>query len=114
MNIQTPITRRTMLGGIAAIPFSANANPDPAAKSLEETLVTCTAAERVRDHSNALMDAMAELHPNKLWRCQIDHDNKFALITARHGSRVTIDDGSPLLADDVTGTKAFASWEARQ
>lgn len=111
-------TRRNFLGGVAAttLPASAPAAEVPTTPSLNALLAVATPAERVRYHADALADAMAEMHhAQDGWRIQIDDEYRFALIAERTrvGSvRAIVDDGSPLLADDVTGTTAVADWEA--
>lgn len=114
-------TRRTFLGGLAAasLPVGATvAQTDTAVVSIDDFLANATPAEIVRYHANALADAMAEMHPDHSWRSEVDHKHHFVLTVGdpkiRKSARVAkvhIDDG-PLLADDVTGTTAFAGWEA--
>ncbi|CAK7257261.1 MULTISPECIES: hypothetical protein [unclassified Shinella] len=114
------LTRRKALGLMAAISVPpaavvAAAATEPKTPSIDEFLAKALPSEKVRYHSNALLDAMAEMHPDQAgWRVQIDHEYTFAIVTSRRKVGkvyAVVDDGSPLLADDVTGTTAFANWE---
>ncbi|KQT03180.1 MULTISPECIES: hypothetical protein [unclassified Rhizobium] len=118
------LTRRQSLALLAGASFPpmaavAVAATAPVPMSIDDFLAKATPAEIVRYHANALADAMAKMHPDHLWRAEVCHEHQFALVVGDHvGKRsapvakVHIDDGSPLLADDVTGTNAYASWEA--
>ncbi|WEZ83534.1 hypothetical protein P6U16_01360 [Rhizobium sp. 32-5/1] len=113
------LSRRIFLGGMAAsaIP-AASLAAENKAPSIDDFLAKAMPSEKARYHANALADAMAEMHPDHFWRAEINHAHHFALIVGdakkRHApvARIYVDDGSPLLADDVTGTTAFADWEA--
>jgi hypothetical protein len=129
----TAISRRTLLGGLAgtaggvigtAIPLPAPAAIDeqsaPAEKpfDLQEWLDTAEKTAVVRYHAASLAEAMAVIDPSRSYRDAVDYKGGFALIVGDpiDGRRlpvakVHIDDGSPLFADDVTGTTAFADWE---
>jgi hypothetical protein len=117
------MNRRTILKGgivLAVTGHTAVASDEtsPAAVSIDDFLDSATPAERARYHANGLMEAMAEMHPDRSWRSEICHKHRFVLTVGdpkiRKSARVAkvhVDDG-PLLADDVTGTTAFADWEA--
>ena len=61
-----------------------------------------------------LVAVMGRLHPHKSYRYMLDHNHGYAFIVGDLKSHVLTDDGSPLLADDVTGTTAYADWEQSQ
>lgn len=116
------MNRRTVLKGgfvLAATAHTAVASGEVekagAGVSIDQFLKIATPAEIVRYHANALADAMAIMHPDQAgWRVQIEHQHRFAIVagTRRVGKvRAVVDDGSPLLPDDVTGTTAYADWE---
>lgn len=117
------MNRRTILKGGIVLAVTghtavASGEASPAVVSIDDFLANGTPAEIVRYHANALADAMAEMHPDHSWRSEVDHKHHFVLTVGdpkiRKSARVAkvhIDDG-PLLADDVTGTTAFAGWEA--
>lgn len=49
--------------------------------SVDDFLSRALPSERVRYHANALVDVMAEMHPDPNgWRAEIDHDVGMALI----------------------------------
>ena len=118
------MNRRTVLKAgfvIAASSHTAIATAETGAVasiSIDDFLKVATAAERARYHDNELAEVMEEMHPDNAFRSHIDHEGYFVLIagTPRKGwgkvAKVYVDDRSPLLPDDVTGTTAFADWEA--
>lgn len=118
--IAPALSRRGFLGAaaVASLPVTAAAATAtaPADVSIDAFLGKALPSERVRYHANALAEAMAEMHPVQSgWRIQIDHECRFAMIAGcRTVGKVfaVVDDGSPLLAGDVTGTAAYADWEA--
>ena len=117
------LTRRKALGLLVAASVPPTAviavdSMEPARPSIDDFLATASPSERASYHAKALAEVMAEMHPDHSWRSEIDHKNHFVLTVGdprkRKAARVAkahIDDG-PLLADDVTGTAAFADWEA--
>lgn len=125
----TTISRRIMLGGLAAtaggvigtaIPLPSPAAVDEAEKpfDLQEWLDTAEKTAVVRYHAARLAEAMAVIDPSRAYRDAVDYKAGFVLIVGDpiDGRRlpvakVHVDDGSPLFADDVTGTTAFADWE---
>lgn len=125
----TAISRRTILGGLAAtaggvigtaIPLPSPAAVDEAESpfDLQEWLDTAEKTAVVRYHAARLAEAMAAIDPSRSYRDAVDYKGGFALIVGDpiDGRRlpvakVYVDDGSPLLPDDVTGTTAFADWE---
>lgn len=119
--VNPSLSRRGFLGGVAltAIPSVAVAvDVAPTKVSIDDFLSRATRSEIAWYHANALAEVMGEMHPDKSWRSHIDHTYAYCLIvgdlikTPGHQvAKVHIDDG-PLLADDVTGTTAFADWEA--
>ena len=75
-------TRRTFLGGIAAVsipPAVAVAAAEPETPSVDQFLAVATPAERARYHADALKEAMAEIHPDRSWRSVIDDKHHFVL-----------------------------------
>lgn len=110
------VTRRAILGGLAtaAIPVSVAANAMP---SIDDFLSKATPAERARYHANALAEVMGEMHPDHYFISHVRHDLEVAMVVGHPKSgkgsvvKIHVDDGSPLLADDVTGTTAYADWE---
>lgn len=76
-------TRRTFLGGIAAvsIPPAATvvAAAEPETPPVDHFLAVATPAERARYHADALKEAMAEIHPDRSWRSVIDDKHQFVL-----------------------------------
>lgn len=79
--------RRTFLTGaaFAALPPATLAGAVPQASSttpsLESFLAMATPAERARYHSNALMEAMMELHPEMTgWKATINQQHAFAMV----------------------------------
>lgn len=83
------LTRRLFIGGaaVASLPAAAAAKvvmPEPTI-SVEEFLAKALPAEKVWYHSNALVEAMAQLHPDKIgWRVHTDHEHAFVLVVPRH------------------------------
>jgi hypothetical protein len=117
------ISRRKALGLLAAVsvpPMAvvAAVAAEPALPTIDDFLATALPADRVNYHAKALADAMAEMHPGHSWCTHVVHEHHYAMIVGDMQNRrvpvakVYVDDGSPLLADDVTGTTAFADWEA--
>jgi hypothetical protein len=82
------ITRRTALAllGAVAVPSAAAvavaAAQPPRPMTIEEFLAIATPAEKVRYHSNQLREALEEMHPEWMWRAQIDHGAHFAFFYA--------------------------------
>lgn len=77
-------TRRTFLGGIAAVTIPpaaavAVAAAEPETPSVDQFLAVATPAERARYHADALKEAMAEIHPDRSWRSVIDDKHHFVL-----------------------------------
>lgn len=79
--------RRAFLTGaaLAALPPATLAGTTPQAAStkpsLESFLAMATPAEKARYHSNALMEAMMELHPELTgWKATINHQHVFAMV----------------------------------
>lgn len=93
------MNRRTILKGslvLAATSHTAVATAEtsaPATVSIDEFLAKALPSERVRYHSNALVEAMAELHPDKAgWRVHTDHEHAFVLVVPRHKPGVLFQD----------------------
>jgi hypothetical protein len=119
------LTRRKALGLLAAasIPPTAAvavaaAQPIEEAFDLQRWLDTAEPTAVIRYHAARLAEAMAAADPTRTYRDQVDYKRGFALIVGdpidgRRSpvAKVRVDDGSPLFADDVTGTTAFADWE---
>lgn len=119
--VNPSLSRRGFLGGVAlaAVPSVAVAVDVATPKvSIDDFLSKATRSPSAWYHANALAEVMGEMHPEKSWRSHIDHHYAYCLIVGdeirapgHRVAKVHIDDG-PLLADDVTGTTAFADWEA--
>jgi hypothetical protein len=89
------ISRRSILTGIAVLALPTGAVSAerliekqiealaPASISIDDFLARATPAERIRYHTNALVEAMAEKRPDRLWRTQTDGDGEFILVAAR-------------------------------
>ncbi len=119
----TSLTRRQSLGLLAGVTIPPTAAVGIAAASaakaasIDDYLASASASEKAWYHANAFAEIMGEMHPEHTFITRIDHDGYFALIAGkpRKGwgkvAKVHIDDGSPLFADDVTGTTAFSDWE---
>lgn len=103
------ITRRSALTSIAAIPACGLAPIVPAMAEPVEDLRALA-----DHHARQLADVMGKLHPRKAYRCKLDHEHGYVFIVGDEKARVNISDGSPLRADDVTGTTAFADWKRQQ
>ncbi|NEK15710.1 hypothetical protein [Rhizobium leguminosarum] len=80
------LTRRLFLGGaaVASLPVAAASvilsRPEPTS-SVDDFLAKALPAERIRYHSNALAEAMAEMHPERMgWRVHTDHTEPFVLV----------------------------------
>jgi len=134
----TAISRRIMLGGIAAtaggaiaaaIPLPESAVDDVAPNEppkvadeqfdLQHWLDTAEANAVVRYHAARLAEAMGRIDPSRTYSDRVSYADGYAFIVGNpiDGRRapvakVRVDDGSPLFADDVTGTTAFANWYA--
>lgn len=85
------MNRRTILTGglvLAATSHTGLATADTsvaASVSIDEFLAKALPSERIRYHSNALVEAMAELHSDKVgWRVHTDHEHAFVLVVPRH------------------------------
>lgn len=74
--------RRNVLRMIAAAPLLASGVKVVEEKlTLEAFLAKATPAEKARYHSNALMEAMTELHPEHSgWKATINHQHAFAMV----------------------------------
>lgn len=82
------LTRRLFIGGVAvaSLPAAglARAAMPKQPISIDEFLAKALPSEKVRYHSNALADAMAEMHPDEFgWRVQADHEDKFVMVARR-------------------------------
>ena len=137
------LTRRLFLrnGAVAsaaavtvAIPIAVEAAAEPEMTIRERAIWHMRELERLAMEDGA-SGAMVSLvgRPASYGNCgsysgfktlMIDHRGEFHDFDGMFGGpkanspgytvRVHIDDGSPLLADDVTGTTAMADWEAKQ
>ncbi|MBB3977394.1 hypothetical protein GGQ64_002600 [Rhizobium azooxidifex] len=120
-------TRRQSLGLLAAVSVpptavvAVAAQPTEKPFDLQHWLDTADASDVIAYHTAKLVEAMDGKDETRAYRATIDHENGFILIVGhpskgRAGTvaKVHIDDGAPLLPDDVTSTTAFADWEARQ
>lgn len=122
--------RRTFLRGVPAagvaiaVPVVASASPKP----------TLTQDERIEAALTEIAAVFRERYPDcpirvedvdrggtgmiiLLAHCEGDAAKTYTHNRRRNGIetvKVSIDDGSPLRADDVTGTNAYANWEARK
>jgi hypothetical protein len=92
-----PLSRRLFLGfaTVASLPVTAAAKVSvrDAPLSVDEFLAKALPSERVRYHSNALAEAMADLHPNETgWRVQTCHEAKseFVLVVPRFAGRASV------------------------
>ena len=68
---------------VASIPAAAAAMPEPETPSVDAFLAKALPSERVRYHSNALLNAMAEMHPYAQgWRVETCHEQgvEFVLV----------------------------------
>lgn len=78
------ITRRLFVGGAAAaslpVAAAAKAVVPEEPMTVDAFLKVATPEELVRYHSDALMDAMAAMHPEQGWKTHVDHDYHFVLI----------------------------------
>ncbi|PCK81213.1 hypothetical protein [Rhizobium sophoriradicis] len=75
------ISRRSLLGAIAAIPAAATATPAREMKfDWNAFFEQATPAELARFHANALTEVMANIHPELSWRHVIDHQTRFVLV----------------------------------
>ncbi|MCC2612649.1 hypothetical protein [Neorhizobium petrolearium] len=82
------ITRRLFVGGAAAaslpVAAAAKAVMPQEPMTVDAFLKIATPAELVLYHSNALMDAMAAMHPEQEgWKVHVDHDYHFVLISGQ-------------------------------
>lgn len=126
------ITRRLFLRNTAAASaVAATVGAPVAAEAMEQT--PREPLERVRDAIAELRAAMDDYMAGQpdAWSIFLignrqsgksdiviatRNNGKTDLLGAAEGPTVKayIDDGSPLLADDVTGTTAYADWEAKR
>ncbi len=79
------VNRRSFLGGVAmvAIPSATvmiSAAPKASVPRVDDFLAKAMPSEKVRYHSNALAEALAEMHPNRTWRSHVDHEHCYSLI----------------------------------
>lgn len=91
------MNRRAVLKGslvLAATSHTAVAVADAqATMSIDDFLAKALPSEKARYHSNALVEAMAELHPGKVgWRVHTDHEHAFVLVVPRHKPGVRFQD----------------------
>jgi hypothetical protein len=82
------ISRRTMLASLSLLAAPATladeaTDASEGSVSIDVFLAMSSAAERVRYHSNELLQALEEMHPKHPWRSQIDHELCFAFFTPR-------------------------------
>ncbi len=124
----TAISRRIMLGGFAAtaggviatsIPLPETSKATDEHFDLQHWLDTADPKYVAQYHAARLTEVMSKVNPSRAYHAKFDHLNEFVLIVGdpidvRRApvAKVRFDDGSPLFADDVTGTTAFADWEA--
>lgn len=101
------------VGGVSADP----AVSEPVSE-LQKFLDTASPPELAAYHACRLADAMAMMDETRAYSVSIDHHGGFALIRGHAISgrpapvaQVFLDDGSPLRADDVTGSTACSEWE---
>lgn len=123
----TQISRRTLLGGMAAtagggVVATAIPLPEPLKAAderfdLQHWLDTAEANAVVRYHAARLAEAMARVDPSRTYHDRVSYGDGYAFIVGdpidgRRApvAKVRVDDGSPLFADDVTGTTAYADW----
>lgn len=117
------ITRRLFLRNSAAAgavgTAVAPAVAEPREPDIQHFLDTASPIELAWYHALQLASAMDKLDETRAYRAMVDVPHGFAMVVGDPIShrtpvaRVHIDDGSPLRADDVTGTTAYADWEAR-
>ncbi|MBX4876647.1 hypothetical protein HJA89_27810 [Rhizobium bangladeshense] len=82
------LTRRRFIGGVAvgSLPAAGivRAVMPVQPVSIDEFLAKALPSERVRYHSKALAEAMAEMHPDESgWRVQADHEARFVMVARR-------------------------------
>lgn len=115
------ITRRLFLRNTAAagaIGVSVSPAASEPSSDLQRFLDTASPPELAAYHANRLADAMGMMDKTRAYSTFIDRDRGFALVRGHAISgrpapvaQVFLDDGSPLRADDVTGTTACSKWE---
>ncbi len=73
-----------------------------------------TPHELVAHYADKLAEAMSRANPTMSHLVTINFKCNFVLVAGHKNkaTKVFVDDGSPLRADDVTGTTAFSDWEA--
>lgn len=105
------ISRRLFLCNTAAA-GAVGAVATPAAAAAAEP--TKPPHEMVLHYADKLAEAMGRANPTMGHLVTINFDCNFVLVTGhkKKATKVFLDDGSPLRADDVTGTTAFTDWEA--
>lgn len=116
------LPRRAFLGMVTVLGAGAGVAP-PSADSSEPTfelqhwLDTSDPYWVAFYHAQRLAEAMGKSDPSRLYRFEINEDVGFAMVVGdlrndARGARLCyfVDNGSPLLADDVTGTTAYADW----
>jgi len=116
------LTRRKALGLLAAVsvtPTLTVAQSAEASFDLQQWLDTAEATAVVRYHAARLAEAMGRVDPSRTYHDRVRFDDGYVFIVGHPTdgrrapvAKVRVDDGSPLFADDVTGTTAFADWEA--
>lgn len=112
------ITRRFALkafpfiGAVVAAPFilTQELKAAPPKLSIEEWLATEDDSSVATYHAVRLSEAMNRVRPGNYF-VKVDHDAGLAMVVDH--KQQNAHDG-PLLADDVTGTTAFADWQKRR
>lgn len=111
------ITRRTML---AAVPAMGTAAIVPAmAEPVKAPIIT--PRQRLNAAIDELKAAVTAMDPLAAdwdigWAVDESLTIRFCAMAKKNKAKVVtyVDDGSPLLADDVTGTTAYADWDRSQ
>ena len=111
------ITRRRALTSIAAIPAMGTAAIVPAlAEPVEAPAIT--PRQRLNAAIDELKAAVTAMDPLAAdwdigWAVDESLTIRFCAMAKKNKAHVAtyVDDGSPLRADDVTGTTAYADWE---
>lgn len=107
------ITRRSIL---AAIPIAGMA---PIVPAMVEPAPSISPCERLNAAIAELKAAVVAMDPLATdwdigWAVDESLTIRFCAMAKKNKARAVtyVDDGSPLLADDVTGTTAYTDWEA--
>jgi len=73
--------RRSFLGGLAAAAIPATAVvAEVNSFDWNAFMAESTPEQLASFYSNGLTETMAKLHPDRSWRCAIDHKNQFVLV----------------------------------